>query len=163
MIEVIDTFKRELYERGFRGFKSVEKLWQGRFNSVPAPPGVYLTFWPFKSRAAFLLASPAFCMNGNDPTVDVDILENRWERGCPTLYIGKGSNLKRRLFEFVAFGKGFPVRHWGGRYVWQLARSRDLIICWMETPEADPRVVEMELINQYEEEFGHLPFANLRH
>jgi hypothetical protein len=54
------------------------------------------------------------------------------------------------------------IGHWGGRYIWQLSNSDNLIICWKPTKQ-DARDVESEMIEQFKREHnGCRPFANLK-
>ena len=77
------------------------------------------------------------------------------------VYIGKGKSLKTRLSSYLRFGEGKFATHWGGRYIWQLKDSRELIVCW-KTMNEDPRVVEEKMIAKFKEEHGgRRPFANL--
>ena len=52
----------------------------------------------------------------------------------------------------------------GGRFIWQLKNSPELIICWMcTTPDEIPRTVERELISMFRAaNSGRRPFANLQ-
>jgi hypothetical protein len=79
------------------------------------------------------------------------------------VYIGKAANLRRRLREFMRFGAGAPIGHWGGRLIWQLHRSSDLLIAWRETPGEVPKEVESELISDVRAAYGKPPFANEPH
>lgn len=64
--------------------------------------------------------------------------------------------------EFARYGAGERVGHQGGRYIWQLAESGDLIVAWMETPEEVPRDVEMRLLAEFAASHdGRKPFANI--
>ena len=98
---------------------------------------------------------------GADPTVDVELLERAWVDGTETLNIGKADKLQRRLKEYREFGRGRPVGHRGGRYIWQLADAQDLLVCWSVTLDS-PRVVESALIGDFKVVFGRRPFANLQ-
>ncbi|MBA4055428.1 MAG: hypothetical protein C0490_12000, partial [Marivirga sp.] len=51
--------------------------------------------------------------------------------------------------------------HYGGRYVWQLEKPRELVVCWKPTPNEDPRTLEKQLISEFVTQFAKRPFANL--
>lgn len=63
--------------------------------------------------------------------------------------------------QYMKFGKGEPVGHWGGRYIWQLKDNKKLIVCWRTTTNEDPRVIEKEMIETFESSYGGKPFANI--
>ena len=88
-------------------------------------------------------------------------MRDNWISNEAIVYIGKGKSLKTRLSSYLRFGEGEFATHWGGRYIWQLKDSRELIVCW-KTMDEDPRVVEKEMIAKFKEEHGgRRPFANL--
>jgi hypothetical protein len=62
--------------------------------------------------------------------VPVEALQSKWVPDAHTSYIGKADNARRRLEQFARFGAGEPVAHWGGRYIWQLADSAELLVAW---------------------------------
>jgi hypothetical protein len=61
----------------------------------------------------------------------------------------------------LRFGQGANIGHWGGRYLWQISDSDDLLVAWKKTPNDDPRIVETSMLAEYINEYGKLPFANL--
>jgi hypothetical protein len=107
-----------------------------------------------------LVKSPGGWFKGKDPTVDVSILESNWVNGSDVIYVGKADDLHRRLRQYIDFGAGRPVGHWGGRLIWQLSQSTDLLLAWTVDRAALAR--EAALISDFVEEFGVMPFANLR-
>jgi hypothetical protein len=99
---------------------------------------------------------------------DAEEVESRWVENTIVLYIGKAGpeerrTLKARLNEYMQFGRGIPIGHSGGRFIWQLRGSSDLLVCWKPTPNTDPRTVEKDLIRQFEAAYKKLPFANINH
>ena len=97
-----------------------------------------------------------------NPNVSIAELRDNWVPNEAIIYIGKATSLKSRLGSYLRFGGGKFATHWGGRYIWQLKDSRELLVCWKETDE-NPRVVEEEIIAQFKKEHGgKRPFANLQ-
>ncbi len=152
----------------FEGFVAVRELEKCDCNCVPPLPGVYQVFLPHSEKPRFLDQSPAGRFKGRDPTVSRDILDRHWVDGVRCLYIGKAGSprgnttLRSRIRQFVRFGSGEPVGHWGGRLVWQLRGARDLVVCWRATGREAPVEVERKLLLQFLREYRRLPFANLR-
>jgi hypothetical protein len=138
-------------------------------SDVPREPGVYVVVLSERAgRPAFLPASPAGRFKGKDPSVPLSRLEAKWVDGTEVVYIGKaaggrggGRGLRKRLDEYRRFGAGEPAPHWGGRLVWQLASSGELLVWWR--PVADPEGEERRMLAEFHAEHGgRLPFANLR-
>ncbi|GAA1945203.1 GIY-YIG nuclease family protein [Agromyces allii] len=127
---------------------------------VPTGPGVYVVVRESDAPPAFLETNPAGWFKGKNPTLPVGELERAWVPAASVIYIGKATNLRRRLSEYRRHGAGQLVGHWGGRMIWQLADSADLRVSWRETPDVDPESVESGLLADFAAEHGTLPFAN---
>jgi hypothetical protein len=97
---------------GFEGFVTFRELRGGKIADVPQTGGVYVVLHPKPDRPVFLDASPGGRFKGKDPTVPVDVLRDRWNKGTSVIYIGKGDQLRRRIKEFMRFGAGDPIGHW---------------------------------------------------
>lgn len=136
---------------------------------VPDDPGVYVVVWPHPTECPeFLRSSPAGRFKGKNPSVPVERLAAKWVVGEGVIYIGKASarrtgrgGLATRLDEYRRFGMGGRAEHWGGRFIWQIKRSHELIAWWraVNSPIAEERRMLAEFVTAHD---GMLPFANLR-
>jgi hypothetical protein len=155
--------RRGLQSLGFTGFVSFAELLDSWLSVIPTTGGVYAVLRESDADPAFCPANPGGRFKGKDPTVDASVLTAAWIDGCAVIYIGKGDNLQRRLREYARFGRGDPIGHWGGRYIWQLADSADLIVAWRRCNEGETaRETEVELLSAFTQRYARLPFANLR-
>lgn len=151
---------------GFTGFVRVPTLRAQRLHGLPERPGVYAILWPSRDRPDFLRASPAGWFKGRDPTLPVEELARAWVPGTPVLYVGKAggagvrSGMRTRLRTYLAHGAGRRAGHWGGRAVWQIEASEQLLVAWRVETCREPREVERELLAAFEQRFGRRPFAN---
>jgi hypothetical protein len=143
---------------GFACFVRVADL-QTSTASVPRGPGVYVVVAPSAGQARFLTASIGGRFKGKDPSVPVSVLSSRWHATTDVLYIGKATSLRSRVGQLVRFGGGSPVGHWGGRYLWQVAGSAEFLVAWRAA--ADPRADEVDLLAEFVEQYGALPYANI--
>lgn len=164
MTVVPELTRQTLEARGFRGFLPFGEL---KDSEVPAEAGVYVVLRPDRHSPAFLPSSPAGRFKERDPSVSVEELTAAWVDGAVVVYIGKAASgkdgqrgLRQRLDEYLRHGAGKKVGHWGGRYIWQLENSPELLVAWMPTPGQDPGAVEDMLIAEFEQIHGALPFAN---
>lgn len=157
----------ELKKIGFAGFRTIGSLWNDK-TIIPKQKGVYLvlnTEW--EKPVKFLNKGVGGFFKDKDPNVPIDELQQNYVTASMVLYIGKAGSIEgkatlfSRLGQYLQFGREKKVGHWGGRYIWQLANHKELVICWKPTPGLDPRVVEKILIQEYKDQFGIRPFANL--
>lgn len=118
-------------------------------------------------RIQFLGTSPGGWFKGRDPSVPINKLMKKWIEDANVLYIGKADagrtgtrGISVRLDEYLRFGQGEPIGHWGGRYIWQLSASDQLFVCWKAC--SHPSDEETRLLNLFRKEYGVLPFANLK-
>lgn len=153
----------ELKNAGFSGFKTVRQMLDGGLSTLTSAEGVYmiLNFNPSGDMPKFLTKGTGGFFKGKNPNVSIEELQANWVDGTPVIYIGKATSLKSRLSQYMRFGQGANVGHYGGRYIWQIPNSENLVVCWKATG-TDSRIVEADLIQQFVSEFGKRPFANLR-
>ena len=155
---------------GFEGFVSVTDLLSQKCAQVPAAPGVYLVLRPDATPPRWLDRSTGYHFKRRNPGMSPGRLLETWLPAAILLYIGKAgtasgkASLRSRLLSYVRFGAGEPAAHWGGRYIWQLGNSCDLLVAWKTTVVGrDPRVEERALIEDFKVRYGgRRPFANLR-
>ena len=153
---------------GFAGFVRISEL-KDNLHLIPNEPGVYIVLRSSNNQPQFKEVSTGGWFKGKNPTVDKSELEYNWIRNQQLLNIGKAggpggsATLRSRLKQYLNFGYGRPVGHWGGRLIWQLEDSYDLLIAWKTTPGLVPEEVEKNMLFAFESEYGRLPFANLRH
>ncbi|MBA2680476.1 MAG: hypothetical protein H0U76_19035 [Ktedonobacteraceae bacterium] len=158
----------ELVRHGFQGFASIASLQASRCHEVPAEPGVYLVVRPDMTPPQFLDPGTGGFFKGKDPNVRPATLRSEWVDQTVVVYIGKAggpqgqATLRSRLWQYMQYGQGKTIGHQGGRYIWQLADSAHLQICWQPTPNEVPAVAESRLIQEFKTVYGKRPFANLR-
>jgi hypothetical protein len=150
---------------GFEEFVTISALQTSKCCEAPAMPGVYLILRSNMALPDFLSESVGGHFKGKNPTVAVDKLRSKWVENAIVLNIGKAgpgkATLRSRLNRYMRSGQGKRSGHSGGRYIWQLAHSDNLLVCWKVTPNDAPRKVEKMMIERFEKEYARLPFANL--
>jgi|WetSurMetagenome_2_1015567.scaffolds.fasta_scaffold227000_3 hypothetical protein len=150
----------DIEQHGFNGFVAVSTLRETACCQVPEVPGVYLVIRPQPQPVIFLDHSTGGHFKRRDPDITIQELQQAWVTGSIVIYIGKASDLRRRLRSYMRFGYGEPAHHWGGRYIWQLAEAGHLLVCWKMTPDEISRSAESHLIQEFIARYGKRPFAN---
>ena len=155
---------------GFKGFLTIKELRRENLSPVPGGVrdiGVYVVVRPEAERPTFLLQSTGGRFKAKNPNVAQDLLTKNWLLNSQIVYVGKAGSqtgsatLKSRLRQYLNFGAGKPIGHWGGRYTWHLPNADELLVCWKITPDQEPRNVEREMLAEFEAVHGARPFANL--
>lgn len=161
-----DWTQQGLQKVGFTGFVPFADLPAA---GVPDAAGVYVVLREASGAPEFLASSPAGKFKGRDPSVTPERLRDNWVDSVGVVYIGKASaatprrGLRRRLEEYRRHGTGQRVGHWGGRFVWQLADSAELLVAWRPSVAGvDAAAEESALLSAFVQSCGVLPFANLR-
>lgn len=157
----------ELKKFGFTGFRTIDSLWEDH-SIIPKERGVYLVLnMNYELPVKYLAKGVGGFFKGKNPNASLSELNGNYINDSLVVYIGKAGSLKgnatlnSRLRQYLRFGLGKNVGHWGGRLIWQLANHQDLVFCWKLIAKEDPRLIEKELISLYRAQFGKMPFANL--
>ncbi len=129
----------------------------------PKKKGVYLVLKPQDMDVDFLETGTGGHFKDKDPNVSIDKLKAKWIEDTLVLYVGRtGRTLYERINELLRFGQGENIGHWGGRYLWQINHSEELVICWKEMQDEDPEEIWKQLLWDFESVYSKLPFANLQ-
>lgn len=153
-------------ESGFLGFAKIHDL-INNCSLIPNVKGVYMILCWDQTLAEFLSVGTGGHFKGRDPNISLAELQHHWIENTIVVYIGKAggddskATLRSRLTQYFRFGQGKNVGHYGGRLIWQLKNSKDLLVCWKPLLNEDPRSVEAELIRQFVNTYKKRPFANL--
>lgn len=156
---------KDIRALGFSGFVRIADYPAWR-PTVPEGQGVYVVVSQAPSGPAFVENGSGGYFRGRDPNVAVPLLRDRWVSGTVLLYVGKAggqgvkTGLRRRIGDYMRFGMGKAVGHWGGRLIWQLAGAGEFRIGWRATDDG-PRTIERRLIAEFQARFEKRPFANL--
>ena len=155
--------RSDLKAKGFHGFLSVRELSEKGTDNVPCAHGVYTVLRIEKGSPRLLSRNRCGHYKGRDPTIPVSELRQRWIDGTEVLYIGRAAGkggLNGRIGKLLRFAQGHAAGHWGGRYIWQVAGSRDFLVAWLPTPRRKPAAVERQLMEEFRANFGSWPLAN---
>lgn len=149
----------EIKKAGFIGFKKMSELFL-ESSMLPDTNGVYIVLNVDNKPGEFLTVGSGGHFKGRDPNISLAELKTNWVDNTKVVYIGKATSLKSRLRQYFRFGQGKNIGHYGGRLIWQIKYSKDLVVCW-KSITTDPREYEADLIQQFVSIYGCRPFANL--
>jgi hypothetical protein len=155
--------------KNFDNFKSIKNLKSENFewDCLPRARGVYIIVSQSLKEPKFLVRGLGGMFKGKNPNIPINILKKKWVtfklNENKILYIGKAgrnNTLKNRIKLYIKFGQGKSAAHWGGRYIWQMVDSDDLLIYWKEDTDSEKSekimLAEFKTIHNQK-----LPFANL--
>lgn len=143
---------------GFTGWTQFRELQRA---DLPRDPGVYVVARTTSEPPTFLDRSVGGPHKGEDLTVPITRLSEAWTDAAEILYIGKATSLRTRLWAYLRQGRGHSASHYGGRFLWQLPQSNELLVGWHVVNTTTPAFLEEALIAQYVADYGKRPFANL--
>jgi len=149
----------EIKKAGFTGFKKMSELFLDS-SMLPDNNGVYLVLNIDSKQGEFLTVGSGGHFKGKNPNISLAELKANWVENTKVVYIGKATSLKSRLKQYFSFGQNKNIGHYGGRLIWQIQYSKDLVVCW-KSLSTDPREFEANLIRQFVTIYGCRPFANL--
>lgn len=156
-----------LKKHGFTGFQSIESLYLNSA-SIPKRMGIYMVIYLPEKEPSFLQNGTGGNFKKKDPNLLIKELQENWVRKTKVIYIGKaggmesGATLNSRLEQYLDFGHGKPVGHWGGRLIWQIENPGRLLLCWKPLTSSEPRDEELKLIQHFISMYGKRPYANLK-
>lgn len=140
--------------------------------AVPEKSGIYVAVYledrmpKFKSSSE---ASQAWLDKKINATIDSLIFNwvNFSDKKDNIVYIGRANarsaktNLRNRIRQFILFGQGKSITHYGGRYIWQIEDLENIAIYYKD--DEKPAKAEIDLLTDFKRKHkGRLPFANLR-
>jgi hypothetical protein len=163
-----NSFKtlKDIEDQGFVGFIKISDLMRDS-SIIPHEPGVYMVLNSEILEPTFLDQGTGGFYKGTDPNKPVSYLKQKWVNDTVVIYIGKAggtgnkATLSKRLRMYLRFGQGKSVGHYGGRLIWQIENSGELLFCWKTIMSGEPKNVETELISEFFEYYKKRPFANL--
>jgi hypothetical protein len=153
-------------EYGFLGFGKLGDLFVNS-SIIPDIKGIYMILYDNPNAPEFLITGTGGHFKGKNPNISIQALKSNWIEDTKVVYIGKAggddskATLRSRLTQYFRFGQRKNVGHWGGRVIWQIKNSKELLACWMPLPGGDPRDAEAELIKEFVSKYKRRPFANL--
>ncbi|MCH5216736.1 MAG: hypothetical protein J1F10_07315 [Muribaculaceae bacterium] len=153
---------------GFTGFIPVKDL-RLISDKLPNIRGVYVVIRDKDITPTFVEKGSGGFFKGKDPNVSIDELKSNWVKDSKIVYIGKAGDpgkkatIKTRLEQYLRFGGGKNVGHYGGRFIWQLSDAEELLFAWKTLPDEIPSEIEAQLIDDFKKlHNGKRPFANLK-
>ena len=158
--------KADLINFGFEGFISYSELNMNEDSYLPEERGIYFVLNPDYQNPEFI--NPGVCgkHKGKNPNYNIEYLKKKYVKDVQVMYIGKAggtgldATLQSRIKDYLACSRNSTCSHSGGRSIWQLKNYNELVFCWQTLENIEPGKRENELIEEFESQFGKIPFAN---
>jgi hypothetical protein len=169
----------EVQNQGFTGFITITDLQTGQdaYEQIPKEAGVYLILRLAQTEPEFLSVNLSRMHNKHKNKPDlhsypVQALRDKYAKvkGSIVVYIGKAGGKKSdatiysRLKAYMQAGliTVGSSSHSGGRGIWQLKDSSNLLVCWKVTHKDEAEELEKNLLKQFIGFYASLPLANRR-
>ena len=150
---------------GFSEPISIDELRQTRCGKVPEKSGIYMIIRPSDSAPRFLRKSTGGLFKALDPSYPLKVVHENWVDGAHVMYVGMTAadgGLRSRLCQFFDFGAGKRVGHRGGRLLWHLVDSPELLVRWRTCAASKADAAETAAIASFKSVHdGRRPFANI--
>jgi restriction endonuclease S subunit len=150
---------------GFSEAIIIDKLRETRCAQVPEKSGIYLIIRSSVSEPHFLRKSTGGWFKGLDPSYPIKVVHENWVDGAHVMYVGMTAadgGLRSRLCQFFDFGSGKRVGHRGGRLLWHLEDSGELLVRWRTCAANKADSAETAAITSFKSVHDdRRPFANM--
>jgi hypothetical protein len=120
-------------QSGFFGFVKLEQLFV-KSSLIPDIKGVYMILNTNNTPPEFSEIGTGGYFKGKNPNISLSELKHNWVEETLVVYIGKAggddskATLRSRLTQYFRFGQGKNVGHYGGRLIWQIRNSKELLV-----------------------------------
>lgn len=140
----------------------VESPGRSTWLDIPVEAGIYVVYLPDSSTFD---VGPSVGQAIYATPISVVDLRKKWDQindqvQTDILYIGKGSNLRRRIRRLVRYGVGRTSKHDGGEWLWQVTGIRSARLLAKTCPSGGEATLEHDLLREFCNQHGDLPFAN---
>ncbi len=154
--------KKEFFNQCFEFGGTVGNLHEDKGNYN----GIYMIVLPDNfGKIGFEKQSKLKIWRGEEVSVPVETLQEKWVENAEVLYIGKCSSktktAKKLVLKHIAFWNGKNVSAYGGKVIGQIQNFDNLQVWYLECD--NPSQMKDRLLNAFEEQYGNLPFANWQH
>lgn len=150
---------------GFSDPVTIDQLRSTRCDGIPAEPGIYVITFASVDEPRFLKESTGGWFKGKNPSYSPDVVERNWVKGTSVVYVGMTrarKGLRGRICQLLDFGSGKRVGHRGGRLLWHLQDSGQLLVRWRTCAASETDWAESAVISCFKAiHDDKRPYANM--